>query len=138
MTKSLTTLLPMCCAALPISAAYAQEAPNTGTLGTQQSERASDSVEALRQQLAAQKAISAQLRARVDALERQLAAGKPGSGPVVLGLDANAAKPPVESDVANTAIEEALVGKGLVLLPTGTFRFTPSATWSHDGSGQDT
>jgi hypothetical protein len=92
----------------------------------------------LRQQLAAQKAINAQLRARVDALERQLAAGKPGSGPVVLGLDANAAKPPVESDVANTAIEEALVSKGLVLLPTGTFRFTPGATWSHDGSGQDT
>lgn len=89
----------------------------------------------LRQQLAAQKAINEQLRARVDTLERQLAAARPSDESIVLGLDADAPKPPVDSAPPNTAIEEALVSKGLVLLPVGDVRLTPRLTWSHDGSG---
>ena len=91
----------------------------------------------LRQQLAAQKAINEQLRARVETLERQLAAARPSEGAIMLGLDADAPKPPVESDIANTAIEEALISKGLVLLPVGDVRLTPRLTWSHDGSGDE-
>ncbi|HYN77819.1 MAG TPA: cysteine peptidase family C39 domain-containing protein, partial [Lamprocystis sp. (in: g-proteobacteria)] len=43
----------------------------------------------------------------------------------------------VWAQAANSAMEEALVTKGLVLLPSGTFRLTPSLTWFHDRQGDD-
>jgi hypothetical protein len=99
----------------------------------------SNDAETLRKQLAAQRAINEQLKQRVDALERQLAAGGRTDSPVVVGLDASAPKPrrDLETDLAGSAIEETLGAKGLVLLAPGTYRFTPSLSWSHSGRGDD-
>ncbi len=43
-------------------------------------------------------------------------------------------EPPADPQSDNTAIEQALVSRGLVLLPQGTFRLTPAASWSHSGA----
>jgi hypothetical protein len=94
-------------------------------------------LELLRRQLAAQKAINQQLMQRVEALERQLAPNSKTEGPLVIGLDPNQPPPVLEPEVAGntTAIEQALVTRGLVLLPLHSFRLTPSASWAHAGSG---
>ncbi len=102
-----------------------------------QDAKAGDDVDLLRQELAAQNAINGQLRQRLDQLERQLSTDTGRSGGLVqAALDPNAPKPPADpqSDSANTAIEQALVSRGLVLLPQGAFRLTPAASWSHSGA----
>ncbi|WP_296809465.1 hypothetical protein [Thiocapsa sp.] len=138
MTKTAPVAVLVGCAALLPTTASSQ---TTGDVAAGQARQATvletDSVESLQRQLAAQKAINAQLRARVQALEQELASGRQDDGPLILGLDASATKPPVEPDSATTAIEEALVGRGLVLLPTGTFRLTPRAALAHSGSGEE-
>lgn len=86
----------------------------------------------LRQQLEAQKALNAQLRQRIEALERA-AAGLPPAPALQAPAPREAVREP-ESEETMTAIEEALVAKGLVLLPAGTFRLTPGFTWQHSGA----
>lgn len=109
----------------------------TGTLSVAPDAKAE--VEALRQQLAAQKALNEQLRHRVAELEHEL--GTDARGATSPGaLDRTATRMPVEPDPAqpSTAIEEALVSKGLVLLPSGSFRVTPEFAWDHSGAGAST
>ncbi len=93
--------------------------------------------ETLRRELAAQKAINQQLMQRADALEKQLAAGSKTEGPLVIGLDPNQPPPVLEPEIAGktTAIEQALLSKGLVLLPLHSYRLTPGVMWAHAGSG---
>ncbi len=93
--------------------------------------------ETLRRELAAQKAINQQLVQRMDALEKQLAAGSKTDGPLVIGLDPAQPPPVLEPEIAGktTAIEQALLSKGLVLLPFHSYRLTPSVTWAHAGTG---
>jgi len=86
----------------------------------------------LLQQLEAQKALNAQLRQRVAALERQLAGSAPV--PALRPLETPPASTETETAQAATAIEEALLSKGLVLLPPGSYRGTPRLTWVHTGS----
>lgn len=96
-----------------------------------------DTVEILQRKLQAQQAINQQLKQRVETLERELSANRKSDLPLVVGLDANS-PPPKElsgDDKPTTAIEQALGNKGLVLLPTGAFRFTPSLAYAHSGSG---
>jgi hypothetical protein len=135
MTKTLSATLITGLFVSLSTAATAQTTPSkppaTGTTAE------SNDPETLRKQLAAQRAINEQLKQRVDALERKLAAGGRTDTPVVVGLDASAPKPrrDMEADLAGSAIEETLGAKGLVLLAPGTFRFTPSLSWVHSGSG---
>jgi hypothetical protein len=98
-----------------------------------------EDIELLKRQLSAQQAINQQLRNRVEMLEQQLALNDETGTQVMLSLDANAETPPVDSksEDAITAIDEALVSKGLVLIPTGAFRLTPSVSWNHNGTGSD-
>jgi hypothetical protein len=86
----------------------------------------------LRQQLEAQKALNEQLRKRVDDLERQLAGAPPVRALRPVERPSTATEP--ESAQSATAIEEALVDKGLLLLPSGTFRLSPGISWVHTGS----
>lgn len=118
-------------------AVMGQTSPDGGVEHQQASAQPTESVQELRQQLAAQQAINEQLRQRVRLLEQQLAASDKGNAHPIGALDASSVKPPVDTAVTNTAIEEALVNKGLVLLPTGSFRLTPSTTWYHSGSGNN-
>lgn len=124
------------CLLLLSPSALGQSSPDGGFKHQQATALATDSVQELRQQLSAERAINEQLRQRVKLLEQQLAATDKGNVPSG-GLDPSVAKPPVDTAVATTAIEEALVNKGLVLLPTGSFRLTPSTTWYHSGSGEN-
>jgi hypothetical protein len=128
--KKITLAFTFCLATGIAAPIYAQSNAQTAPI-------AESEVETLRKQLAAQRAINEQLKQRVDALERQLASGGRSGTPVVVGLDTSAPKPVQElsSDQPISAIEEALGEKGLVLLPTGMYRFTPSLTWVHNGSG---
>jgi hypothetical protein len=86
----------------------------------------------LKQQIEALKAINEQLRKRVEALER----GLPGSPPTpaLQSSETRPALPEPETMEATTAIEEALVAKGLVLLPPGSFRLAPGFSWLHSGA----
>lgn len=131
MNNTAITLLLAGSVVLAPEAAMAQAAP------APQSAAAEANV--LRQQLAAQQAINQQLRQRINQLELRLAAQRPDDGPLLAGLDAGAARPPPEpeSDSGNTALEQALVSKGMVLLPVGTYRLTPGFTWALDGSGNN-
>lgn len=86
----------------------------------------------LRQQLEAQKAINEQLRKRVQDLERELS-GAPAA-PALRPAERGAAAAEAESAEGTTAIEEALVAKGLVLLPPGSFRLSPGVSWTHNGA----
>jgi hypothetical protein len=93
---------------------------------------AAQTVEELRQQLEAQRAINEALRERVQELERQLSgAEQPKLRPLEPGR-AVIAEP--ETPEAATAIQEALVARGLVLLPAGSFRVSPGFSWTHSGS----
>ena len=114
-------------------------APGNMTGGLNTVIDATADVETLQRQLAAQRAINEQLKQRVSALERELSAGTRSSGPIVVSLDPTAPKARYEAVDAegNTAIEQALVSKGLVLLPPGTFRITPSLSWARSGSGNN-
>jgi hypothetical protein len=136
MKNTALRLLLVCCATPVPTLALSQTPQGAAAPRAPGADATTATVESLRQQLAAQQAINEQLQMRVKALEGQLAAGKRGGSPLI-GLDAGAAKPPVEAQAANSAMEEALVTKGLVLLPSGTFRLTPSVTWFHDGQGDD-
>lgn len=94
-----------------------------------------DTVESLHKQLAAQQAINRQLRDRLQRLERELAASRAGGDGAVLTLDADALPPPAGPEMPASAVERALVGKGMLLMPAGAYRLTPGLTWSHGGSG---
>ncbi|WP_295390732.1 hypothetical protein [uncultured Thiodictyon sp.] len=137
MNNSATRILLVCCALLLPALAFSQTPREAAPRRAPSAGPATETVESLRQQLAAQRAISEQLRARVKVLEHQLASGTAGGELLVVGLHPDAAKPPVESASPNSAIAEALVTKGLVLLPSGTLRLTPSVTWFHDGQGDN-
>ncbi len=134
MTKSLSSLLGWvffvtAAWAVPV---YAQDAGVKKPDGTAQTE-----LEILRAQLAARQSINEELSRRIENLERQLAAQATAPGPVAPGLDASFPKPPADSPRGDavTAIEEALVSKGLALMSSGSLRGTPSATWVHSGTG---
>jgi hypothetical protein len=90
----------------------------------------------LRQQLGAQKALNEQLRKRVEELERRLSGAPPA--PALQALEQRPALVEAETETetteTTTAIEEALVAKGLVLLPPGSFRLAPGFGWTHSGS----
>lgn len=86
----------------------------------------------LTQQLEAQKALNEQLRKRVEELERMLSGSPPT--PALRPLQQDLAVIEPESAESTTAIEEALVARGLVLLPPGSFRATPGFDWTHAGS----
>lgn len=89
-------------------------------------------VEELRQQLEAQKAINERLRQRVEQLEGQ---DSDGQRPALRPLEpARAATTEAETPEATTAILEALVARGLVLLPPESYRFGSGLSWSHSGS----
>ena len=135
MKNTALRLALVCCATAVPTLALSQTPHNAVAPRAPSADSTTATVESLRQQLAAQQAINEQLHRRVKALEQQLAAGNKGGQALVIGLDADAAKPPVEAQAANSAITDALVTKGLVLLPSGTFRLTPSVTWFHDGQG---
>lgn len=140
MTRTLISLLVAASAtALAVPAA----ARETGKTATEPGAKATaaaavaEELETLRSQLAARQAINEQLSRRIEALEKQLAAQSKHDGPLILGLDANLSKPPPDTLKADavTAIQEALVSKGLVLVPAGSLRGTPTASWAHDGRG---
>ena len=97
------------------------------------------SLEILRSQLAARQAINEQLSKRIETLEKQLAAQSKIDGPPILGLDANSPKPVADTAKPDsiTAIEEALVSKGLVLMSAGSLRGALSASWGHNGTGSN-
>jgi hypothetical protein len=106
---------------------HAQQAPSTD-----------EAIETLKRQLAAQQAINQQLKQRVDALERELSANRKSGAPLIIGLDTSASAAreiPQSSDTPISAIEEALGEKGLVLLPPGMYRLTPSVSWERSGGG---
>lgn len=86
----------------------------------------------LRQQLEAQKALNEQLRKRVEELERTLSGAPPA--PALQPLEQRPARVEPETAETTTAIEEALVAKGLVLLPPGSFRLAPGLAWQHSGA----
>lgn len=86
----------------------------------------------LRQQLEAQKAINEQLRKRVEELEGQLV-GAPAA-PALRPLEPRPAALEPETVETTTAIQEALIAKGLVLLPPGSFRLGPAFAWAHTGA----
>ena len=86
----------------------------------------------LLQQLEAQKALNAQLRERVKTLERQVSGSAPT--PALRSTEAYSTQIEPESTEGTTAIEEALVSRGLVLLPPGSYRVTPRITWAHSGA----
>jgi hypothetical protein len=91
----------------------------------------------LRQQLAAQKVINAQLMRRLADLQAQLS-GEPSPDVTTRSrLNDLPSKPRDEMNEPEqtSALEEALVSKGLVLLPVGAGRVTPSVTWAHRGQG---
>lgn len=140
MTLKRETLLVLSLAVLAAVAYSATAAAQTGGTSSSSTEvkkgggGATNEIEVLRRQLAAQKAINEQLRQRVQVLEKRLSATGPAGG-AVTALDVGAAKPSVEPETkkATTAIEEALVSKGLVLIPFGQFRFVPNVSWAHSG-----
>ena len=127
MNKNTMSSLLVCCTTLLPGLAAAAPRADAGP----------ETIESLRQQLAAQQAISEQLRARVKALEQDRSAHGTDPGSLDLALDAKAPAPAVEPDAADSAIAEALISKGLVLLPSGSVRLTPSVTWLHDGGGEN-
>lgn len=134
MTKKRHSRLFVMVAIMAVAAAmpaFAQEA------AAKKDDPATSELESLRAQLAARQGINEQLLRRIESLERQLAAQTQTAGPALPALDVNSPKPPADSvrgDVV-TAIEEALVSKGLVLIPAGSVRGTPSITWAHSGTG---
>jgi opacity protein-like surface antigen len=134
MNKAAQLCLLAGCGLLYAAIPWAQTTPDSASETRSQAESASDTIESLRKQLAAQQAINQQLRSRLQRVEQQLAASAQGVTPMV-ALDVQAARPAIEFESANTAIEQAMISKGLVLLPAGTYHLTPSLTWSHSGSG---
>lgn len=131
MTKKLISLIyPLVASATVawVSPAVAQDA----AVSKPESE-----LETLRAQLAARQAINEELSRRISLLEELLRAQSKTSGPVSSGLDASFPKPPADAPrgEAITAIEEALVSKGLALMLSGSLRGTSSITWEHSGAG---
>lgn len=96
-----------------------------------------DKINELKKELEAQKKINQQLTTRLNFLfEKRAKAGQSASFDIAtLDPTIKAVTPEPEIDDANTAIEESLGSKGLVLLPAGSFRIAPSATFVQNGSG---
>lgn len=94
--------------------------------------------EELRQQLAAERALNERLRGRVAELERQLKESGQGDTTSLTYWDAEPEmlRLPETRDI-RSAIDEALIVRGLVLLPPGACQFTPGLSWAHDGSGEN-
>ena len=94
-------------------------------------------VELLRRELDAEKKINAQLRKKLEHLEVKLAASDSHQDVTELNLDKSALPPKIEPDETSnsSAIEQALIEKGVVLLPAKTFRLTPGFSWGHYGTG---
>ena len=132
MTKKLISLIPVVVAATVtwVSPAFAQDAS---------ANKPESELEILRAQLAARQAINEELSRRISSLERLLETQSKTSGPVSSGLDASFPKPPADAPrgEAITAIEEALVSKGLALMLSGSLRGTSSMTWAHSGAGNN-
>jgi hypothetical protein len=97
----------------------------------------STELENLRNQLAAQKAINEQLLRRLQQLEAKAVGAASSDSPLSARPDLSAARAleDVNEVESTSALEEALVSKGLVLLPVGAGRLTPSLTWAHSGQG---
>ncbi len=97
-------------------------------------------LESLRLKLLAQEKINAGLRKKMLELESQLANSGRTDVVVKPALDKNAL-PPLENIVSeenNTAIEQALVNKGVLLLAAKQVRIVPGFSWNHSGSGDKT
>ena len=135
MTKSLNSLI--CWVAIALTAICATPVYAQRTEDKKPESAAQSELETLRAQLAARQSINEELSRRIESLERQLAAQAKSSGPIAPALDASFPKPPADAPrgAAVTAIEEALVSKGLALMSSGGLRGTPSMTWAHSGSG---
>lgn len=88
--------------------------------------------EKLRQELEAQKAINEELRQRLEDLERRTSGAQPA--PVLRVPERRLDVIEPETTEETTAIREALVQKGLVLLPVGSFRLAPGFDWTHSGA----
>ena len=93
---------------------------------------AAQTVEELRQQLEAQRALNEQLRQRLEEMEKSDSGSESAA---LLPFDSSCA-PLAEPEIpeATTAIQEALVAKGVVLLPPGTSRLAPGLSWIHSGT----
>lgn len=131
MSKALINLFPPVVAAITVAWITPGFAQDTAM------NKPETEVELLRAQLAARQAINEELSRRITSLEQQLAGQTKTPGPVSSGLDANFPKPAADAPrgAATTAIEEALVSKGLALMLSGSLRATSSITWAHSGSG---
>ena len=95
-------------------------------------------IEQLKKELQAQLEINRELSKRLNKLFERLSKSE-NQNIQVSEIDPSAPKPKEEEvkDGSTTAIKEALVSKGLVLLQPGSFKFTPNVTFVHDGSGHD-
>jgi len=88
----------------------------------------------LRQQLEAQKTLNEQLRRRVTELEQQLSGRTPSEQPALRDLGRAPVTSAPETPETTTAIKEALVARGLVLLPSGSYRLIPGFGWTYSAS----
>ncbi len=133
MTKKLISLINW----VVVSAAASWAIPGFAQDAT--ANKPESELEILRAQLAARQTINEALTRRISSLEQLLAAQSKASGPVSSGLDASFPKPPADAPrgEAITAIEEALVSKGLALMLSGGLRGTSSMTWAHSGAGNN-
>jgi opacity protein-like surface antigen len=121
---------------LSILSSAGTSTPNEMASDPQLSE-ALDKINKLKKELETQKKINQQLTVRLNSLfEKKAKAGESASFDIAtLDPSIKPATPESEMDGANTAIEQSLGSRGLVLLPLGSFRITPSATFVQNGSG---
>jgi len=123
-----------------VGVVLAEETDQSTTKPTFASEGDSE-LDVLRQQNAALESINQKLRQRVQELEQRMTDYDKDEQLALTPWEATeemAILPETEREEATTAIEEALISKGLVLIPYGRFRYTPAFSWSHSGSGSDT
>lgn len=135
MTKRLNSLI--CFVSIAVTGVWADPVYAQRTDDKKPENTAQSELETLRAQLAARQSINEELSRRIEGLERQLAAQAKTSGSIAPALDASFPKPPADAPRGDavTAIEEALVSKGLALMASGSLRGTPSVTWGHSGTG---
>lgn len=94
-------------------------------------------IEELSNQLETQRKINKQMVNRLNTLFERRSKAQNSEKFEIATLDINSKSAPSngELDGSTSAIEQALGNQGLVLLPKGSYRLTPSATWVHAGSG---
>ncbi|MFM8246984.1 MAG: hypothetical protein ACKN9M_08550 [Burkholderiaceae bacterium] len=97
-----------------------------------------NTAEELQQQLQAQKAINQQLRQRVEELEALLVRDKIADpaqrDPRLLAPPALDAPKEEDTPETTSAIREALVSRGLLVLPPRSYRLIPGLAWVFSGS----